>query len=108
MTNYHKFDADHVLDACRQCGEWATHRSHATATAYEKAEKLSHAYEIHDICGTCAGFNIRQQITFMVDPNARVATVDIADAEFSDYYWCNDCEDECAVEETRVYKKGSN
>jgi len=54
MTNYHKFDADHVLDACRQCGEWANHDSHNTKlkksivldawdlarqrTAYQKAQ----------------------------------------------------------------------
>ena len=102
MTNYHKFDADHVLDACRQCGDWATHRSHATATAYEKAEAEANQRPANTTvysCAHCGGSRIAQQVNFLIDPNNVPDAVDIGNGWWDDYFYCSDCQQDVSVDE---------
>ena len=52
-----------------------------------------------EVCSECGGSNIRQQGNFMFDPNAPRSVIKWDDVECEDYYYCNDCEDDCGVDE---------
>jgi len=111
----HLFNADNVLDACRKCGEWATHDIHDIAIHDIKPsieEKAAMGTAVLDaiagcdtptksimICVDCDGSDIHQQITMMIDPNNPPETFDWGDVITDDYYYCNDCEDDCGVKE---------
>lgn len=51
-------------------------------------------------CTNCGGENLKQEISFMVNPNTYDGSVlDMNDAQWEDYFYCDDCEDETHVEE---------
>ena len=111
MIDYcHIFDADNVLDACRKCGQWANHDIHDIAIHDIKPPTIvlnavagcDTPTKYREICGECRGSNIHQQITMMIDPNNPPDTFDWSDVITDDYYYCNDCEDDCAVDTEEV------
>ena len=56
-----------------------------------------------EVCDECGGSDIRQQITFMVDPNDVPKSIKLDGEEvWDDYYWCNNCEDECDADYEKI------
>lgn len=54
-------------------------------------------------CAKCHSENIKQQITFMVDPNNVPQELKIDGMEcWDDFFWCDDCKSECSTEEHEV------
>ena len=99
----HGFDADNVLDACRKCGEWVNHVYHAITHSIEMETKAvinKPASATVYSCGECGGSNIYQQANIMVDPNNVPSIVDLYKAEWEDYFYCNDCQQDVSVEES--------
>lgn len=54
-----------------------------------------------EICSKCESEDIRQQITFMFDPNDPPATFDLNNGTCDDFYYCVECEEECFVDEVK-------
>jgi len=51
-------------------------------------------------CAKCSGKDIKQELTFMVNPNTYDEILDINNAWWEeDFYWCEDCNQEVIVEE---------
>lgn len=52
-----------------------------------------------EVCGECSSSNIRQQATFMFNPNEPAGDISWNDVECDDYYYCMECKDDCDAEE---------
>ena len=48
-----------------------------------------------EVCAECGSSDIRQQATFMFNPNEPAGDISWNDVECDDYYHCMDCRDEC-------------
>jgi hypothetical protein len=51
-----------------------------------------------EVCDSCGSHDIRQEATFMIDPNDPKHEFNPGDATYQDYYHCMDCGDECGAE----------
>lgn len=52
-------------------------------------------------CNRCKSDNILQEATVMVSPNLPLEPVDLNEkGNWEDFYYCNECEEECLAEET--------
>jgi len=51
------------------------------------------------ICTDCKGENIEQQGTIMLPVNETPTPKELEELWMEDYYWCEDCEMECTIEE---------
>ena len=55
------------------------------------------------ICPICDGDDLAQEVTFLIDPNARKNVYEIYPAEltFQDFFWCNSCDQEINPKEIK-------
>ncbi len=52
-----------------------------------------------EICDRCGSDDIRQEISFMINPNTYNGSIlDVNHGVWEDYYFCEVCQDTCHVE----------
>lgn len=78
---------DHVLDSIDP--SWGEDGSGPRVVQEDRRQIMKYR------CTRCGGENLKREISFMVNPNTYTGEIlDMNDAQWEDYFYCDDCEDE--------------